>query len=397
MKSIQAYIILFIILGFFSCIEEFDPKTEDEFTSLLVVEATITNQLINQKVLVSRAYKLEDEGPFPEINAEVSVIGSDNISYLFEEFEPGIYQSVDVFAAQPNVDYRLNIMTTNGLSYTSELMRLTSEVGIDDVYFERGPNENDEDGVLVKVDSYDPTGNSRYYRYTFEQTFKIIAPFYSPLELVFDGETPPLGFGLIPKEEQQQICYRTELSNTIIIENTNLLGEDRISGFPAHFLGSNNYKISHRYSILLTQYIQSLQGHEYYKSLKELSESESILSETQPGFINGNVFSTSNENERVIGFFEVSAADSRRIYFNYADLYPGENLPPYIISCNPFAPLEFSMGGGSPLLNALERGNVYFEPNGDQIEGEGAFDLVQPACGNCTVLGSNMPPDFWVE
>jgi len=398
MKAIQTYSIVLFLLSFLSCIEEIDVKTEDEFTSSLVIEAIITNQEINQKILLSRAYLLEDSGPFPESNAQVSITDSNNNNYQFEETEPGLYESSSIFAAEPNLEYKLNIITSNGRVYSSDNMVLTQQTTIDDLYFERGFNENNDEGVLVKVDSYDPTGNSEFYRFTYEETFKIIAPLYSPLELVvIDPNSIPVQFALEVKEEQQQVCFRTDLSNNIVIGSTSLIDEDRLSGFRVRFVSRDNYSISHRYSILVTQYVQSLQGHEFYKSLKELSENESILSETQPGFISGNVFSVSDADEKVIGFFEVSSADSRRIYFNYEDLFPGEDLPPYIISCTLFSPELINPAGSSPLLDAVNSGNMYYAPNDDQMESEGPYDLTQPACGNCTVLGNNVPPDFWVE
>jgi hypothetical protein len=57
--------------------------------------------------------------------------------------------------------------------------------------------------------------------------------------------------------------------------------------------------------------------------LKELSGSDGILSQNQPGFFFGNIKSVENPNEKVIGYFEVSSVSSQRIFFNYEDVFPG--------------------------------------------------------------------------
>ena len=168
----------------------------------------------------------------------------------------------------------------------------------------------------------------------------------------------------------------------------------------------NNYIISHRYSILVKQYVQTSEAHQFYKSLKELSSSESLFSQTQPGFLVGNVFSESDSSEKVLGFFEVSSVSSKRVYFNYKDLFPGEILPPYYINCTYFfspALITRDMLTGiiteSPLQDAIKRGEQFLEEN--LLDGElviGApYEMVLPPCGDCTVLGSNVVPDFWVE
>ena len=384
MKKRITYIVVSCFLLVFSCIEEIDLKTEVEFESAIVIEATITNEIKTQIIFLSRAYLLEEQGPSPESNAQVNVIGANGTSYQFQETESGRYASTIQFAAEPNTEYQLEITTSDGMFYGSSKEVLTNVTQIDDLYIERGFNENGKEGVSVYLDSFDPIGNSEYYRYAYEETYKIVAPSYHPMDLT-------LGLELVPKPEQQQICYNTVLSNSIILENTNKFEEDRIDQFSVRFLGRDNYIISHRYSILVKQYIQSSKAHEYYRSLKEISSDSGVLSGNQPGFLLGNIVSINNDKEKTIGFFEVSSVDERRVYFNYADIFPDEQLPPYIVSCNAFSP---SIDG---VISTLEQGFKFFGFNDAPMEGDGPYLFVAPPCGNCTVLGNNYPPDFWEE
>ncbi|NND51403.1 MAG: DUF4249 domain-containing protein [Flavobacteriaceae bacterium] len=411
-----------LLLISFGCIEEIDLQSEVDFESVLVIEATITNELKPQEILLSRSFPLEADGPSPEANASVRIVGDDNSINAFQEIEAGLYRSLNAFAAQPNVNYSLEVTTANGRMYGSDPKVLTAATQIDNLYAERDFNENDEEGVSIYLDTFDPTGNSKYYRFEYEETYKVIAPYYSPFELIIVNEDFPyqpqvlsglseteiIEFFILKqlREEQEQICYGSDRSNEIIVENSLQFDEDRLDGFRVRFISRDNYILSHRYSILVSQYVQSEEAHIFYKTLTALSDSETIFSQSQPGFLNGNVFSVSNPSENVVGFFEVSSVDRERLFFNYSDLYPGEDLPPYYIDCD----VIFSPGlyvsdpltgiiGYSPIQDAVRDGDQYWEDN--LVDGElnvlSPYQMVFPPCGDCTVLGSNVIPDFWED
>jgi hypothetical protein len=124
-----------------------------------------------------------------------------------------------------------------------------------------------------------------------------------------------------------------------------------------------------------------------------------VFSETQSGFLQGNVFSKNDATQKVIGFFEVTSFDSKRVFFNYADLFVDEDLPLYYVVCDDFFkpdiltvdPLS-GIWTGSPLVQAINEGFQYFDNEGDP-----PYRLVLNVCGDCTNLGSNEIPDFWID
>ena len=404
---------IIILMTSISCVDEIPLETES-FESVLVVEATITDEDIQQEILLSRSYML-DSIPVKESGATVVVTDDASNSYAFTETEPGNYRSQTAFAAQPNRNYKLSISTSDGNQYSSTEMQLTQPTSIDNLYVERDFNENGIEGVSVYVDSDDPTENSKFYRHEYEETYKIIAPLYSPIEMISNGVEFPILVADQPnlsstqelidflvttqlRPEQQQICYNTIKSNTIITINTNDLLEDRLDKYRIRFIGRDNSEIMYRYSILVRQYVQSLEAHTFYETLKTQSLSENVFSETQPGFLVGNVFPQSNINKKVIGFFEVTSVDAKRIFYNYSDLFLGEELPPYYITCdNFFEPviLTKDLAGnwtGSPLVQALNDGFQYYDN-----QGELPYRLVLNVCGDCTNIGDNTVPDFWED
>ena len=352
------------------------------------------------EIQLSRTFRLKEDGPNPETNAEVRIIDDTGNEYSFEEIEPGRYISSSSFAARQERSYALEVMTSDGRSYGSEPTLLTPSANIDDLYAARETNQNNEDGMVFFVDASGADGQARYYRYEYEETYKIVAPRWVSVDAVVVNEqsSPPI-IEIENKTEEQRVCYNTVGSNSIIIADTKDFGNDRLTRFQVRFIRSDNYIISHRYSLLLKQFVQSRDAYVYYETLNEFSSrSESLFSQTQPGFFSGNVFSTDNSEEKVLGFFEVSSVSSKRLFFNYGDFYPGEPLPPYEADCSEeFNPDLFplSPGGPSPLVQAIDNLRLKYVGAGENMDRP--YVLVARPCGDCTALGSNIVPDFWEE
>lgn len=389
LKKRSCFLVVIVIPVLFSgCIEPFEAKFED-FESVIVVEATITNKLGQQRIFLTRTFEFDDDGPSPESNANVRVEGGGNV-FVFQESTPGVYLSTQTFAAEPNVDYQLLIETQNGKSYSSEQMTLTQATRIDDLRAERIFNDLGEDGVAILVDSFDPTGNSANYLYQYEETYKVIAPDWAPLDYVIQNLDGTEILELLPRSLDEQTCYRTVVSSSIILANTSNLSEDRISDYMVRFIDSNNYILSHRYSILLKQFVLSNAAYTFYERLNLFSENESLFSENQPGFLEGNILSE-DSREKVLGFFSISSVSEERIFFDYEDFFPDERLPEYVDPCRP-------SGINAGLLEQV-RANVvkYFGIIEDNVTGEVKNAVVPRVCGDCTVLGSSEIPEFWIE
>ncbi len=397
-KELRLILLLFIVIFTNSCVESFDIKTIS-FESALVVEATISDEIKYHKINLSRTFELEEKGPLTESNAAVKIVDDLQNIYNFHEIIPGKYVSKEEFGAVGNRNYQLKIVTNEGKTYSSKLTQLTNTSQIGKVYAKKS---EDEDGVNIFVDSYNPNGNSRYYRYEYEETYKIIASNWSLQDLVVVSKDSLL-FDFILRDENTRICYNTIYSKGIIQTETNNLVDDRITKFPVRYISSDNFIIAHRYSMLLKQYVQSQEAYTFYKTLDDLSDSESLFSQNQPGFISGNVLSEDNSNEKVIGFFEVSSVSTKRIFFNPNDLdlivpYPR----PYPVPCHLTAP-ELIPRFGNSLFYYLESGSLLFyarngpgAPPLDPPTG-GPYIMTESACGDCTTIGTNIMPDFWVE
>ncbi|AXB56297.1 DUF4249 domain-containing protein [Flavobacterium fluviale] len=392
-KNKPILLLLFSIL-LSSCAENYALQS-DTYEEALVVEATITNELKTHEIKISKTARLEDTGVQNETGATVVVKDNLGTVYPFRE-QDGVYVSENPFQATPNTIYTLEIRTKDGKVYESSNETLTTENPILDVVPAVVTDSKEGRGVQIRVTNYDPSNTSKYYRYEYDETYKIIAPVYRQEKLVVKPE--PRTVGLEPNDPNTRICYSTKSSNEIILTSTTDLQEDRVN-FPVRFISDQNYIISHRYSILVKQYVQSLESYTFRRTMKEISSSGSVLSPKQPGFINGNIKCISHTDQKAIGFFEVSSFSSKRMFFNYADLFPGEMLPPYYTDCTE-EEYKFCFGLSMPIPC---RGNVLIDRlNSNTISYkyniEGAFYYMVPVeCGDCTSFSSNQIPSFWTN
>ena len=207
-----------------------------------------------------------------------------------------------------------------------------------------------------------------------------------------------MAVGIVNRDpnREERTCYATDNSIRIILTKTSGAGEDRVTDFDVRFLNKDNFIISHRYSILVKQYVLSQQAYTFYEKLQDFSGSESLFSQSQPGFINGNIFVDDDSDERVVGIFEVSSISEKRAFFNYADLFPDEDLPPFIDECRP---ANYDVGGTLSVFEFVKSNRVSYTNNvANPVTGALEEYIVVPrVCGDCTVLGSAMVPDFWQE
>ena len=218
-------LLLAAMLALYGCVEPYSAE-EIDFEDILVIEATITDQEKQQQIFLSRTFELEIDSIIPEQGAMVQVIGGEE-EFNFSEAAPGVYLSNRVFAAVPDTDYRLLITTTGGSTYASDTVVLPQVTQIDDLTAARVVTDDGNEGMGIFVESYDPTGNSRNYRYEYEETYKIVAPDWTPRDLVLPSEGS-CQVELVNDEWSVRECFMTNVSNSIIQYSTSDLTEDRV-------------------------------------------------------------------------------------------------------------------------------------------------------------------------
>jgi hypothetical protein len=393
MKIKSLYNFLFLLLFSYSinsCTEPYTLAT-NTYEEALVVEATITNELKTQEIRLTKPSRFEDTQTEIESGAEVYVTDNAGTRYDFEE-ESGIYKSMTEFQAKPEKEYRLNITTKDGRSFESATEKLSTINPMQSVTAALETKDNQR-GFSIRVNSFDPTNQSKYYRYEYEETYKIITPRWSSIKATLDGHG---GVVFSPNRNDIKVCYSSAKNIDLLLTSTTALNEDRVD-YQIRFISDQNYIISHRYSILVTQYVENLASYTYYKTLDKISKSGTLVSPIQPGILNGNIMSSNNTDDKIIGYFDVASVSTERIYFNYADLLLGEPLPPYYTDCEDFC---FNLDGVTPCTHSpsyhddLENGAITFLKDDYDLK---YYFWVYAPCGDCTTFSSNIKPPFWID
>lgn len=381
LKYKKRFFIVIPLMVILSCIEEI-PLESDGFEEALVIEGTVTNEVKHHEIRLSKVFAIDSTGPKPLTGANVSLSG--NKEYVFEEAEPGVYISLDSFAAQPAIEYELNILVNNK-EYKSQSMQLPGNSKIGKLQANR-IDYGGENGVAITLNNQNIDQTANYYRYEYVETFKFNSNYKKVKDLIIVNEEPIE----VPKQKEEYTCYQTNKSQEIILANTNSLSEDVVNNLLIKFISSDSPILSNRYSILVKQYVISREAYTYYEILEELSGLENVFTQSQPGFFAGNISNINKPEEKVIGYFDISSVSTKRVYFNYEDFYDANSIKPRFVS---FAQCEVTTPSTSTLIAQLEQGIVRWSG----VTPTGAFMVVPTRCVDCTVFGSNKKPEFWED
>ena len=389
MNRTKTYYIVWMLIPFFvlSCTEPFNLKSID-FEDALIIEAIITDEVKYQEIKLSRTFSLEEFTPSAESNAEVTITDNSQNIYKFEESSSGTYTSTTQFGASANEDYILSVTTKNGKSYKSNPTQLPDVVPINNLYASRKVSEDTgNENMSIVIDGFDPLSISKYFRYEYEETYEIIAPAW--IYACIPSDLPPPPPEVCAESLEMKTCYNTITSDSIIQINTSTFKDNIPSAFEIRKISRNNPIIRTRYSILVKQYAQSLEAFTFYKVLNKFSSSDNVFSQNQPGFFSGNLYAIDDQNEQVVGYFDISSVSSKRIFFNFSDFFPNEELPPYFVDCNSFVIDDINV-----FNEKIESGEVV--PFGDPLPGE-LQAIINTACVDCRILGTSTKPQFWID
>ena len=216
-------ILLCMTLG---CIEEIEIDTslqvDIDIEQVLIVEATITDELKDQEILLSRGSSFANDSTIIyERNAIVNITDNAGSVFNFQDQGGGRYVSAQPFAARNGGSYTLSITTEKGEKFVSDQVQSAGVSVMNDLYARRIVNDEGEEGMAIYVDSSNPNGDFNNYRYTYEETYKIIAPNWTAsefeiirdqTEFIFDEngdvvETLYPDVRLIPRAQEERVCY----------------------------------------------------------------------------------------------------------------------------------------------------------------------------------------------
>lgn len=371
-----------ITLGLFGCIAPYEPEIKKETFNILVVDGHIntTDDLV--MVRLSRAVPLDAVSPpSEEINSTVMIEDEDGTAYTLGGIGSGYY-----FANNLGLDdtkkYRLHLFAGTDDEYVSDFIELLSSPPIDSVVWKQ-----DNGGIAFYVNTHDPQAKSRYYEWTYNETWEYISSFFSTYKMV-DGAAYPR-----PYDESIYRCWSSEQSTDILVGTTERLSEDVVRDFPVAFVPGESSKLNVRYSLEVTQRVLSKEEFDFKDLLEKTTESLGGLFDPMPSQVIGNIRSTDpNSNSPVLGYFSGGAVSKQRIFIQFNDL-PNEirsTYRPRICTDMDVSSIPVSS------LHAISNSVLLIDPI--YVEGQGvvAYTTAPDRCIDCRWFGGTTnKPDYW--
>ena len=128
MKKLIIYITV-LSFGLSSCKKIIDVDT-DNAEAQIVIEGKITDQLVDQEIIISKSVGYNESGIYPKVSgATVKVTDDRGSSYTFREKTPGVY--VQAMRGISGNTYKLNV-SINGKTYMAS-SKMPNRVKLDSI------------------------------------------------------------------------------------------------------------------------------------------------------------------------------------------------------------------------------------------------------------------------
>jgi hypothetical protein len=116
------------------------------------------------------------------------------------------------------------------------------------------------------------------------------------------------------------VCWDHSISTKVLVTATSKNSQDVVSDFPLAFIPKGSKKVSRLYSILVQQRALDENAYNYWLNLQKTTENLGGLFDPLPSAVTGNIRSTSNSREPVLGYFAGGEVQEKRLYINHEEL-----------------------------------------------------------------------------
>jgi hypothetical protein len=394
------FVLLMLQIALLGCKKPYQPPVTLAPTNYLVVEGTINsnnNSTDSTIFKLSRTVNLKSNTSTinPELHAQITIEGEQGYTFTLKENGKGYYVAGSL-GLDTTKKYRVRIKTADSKIYLSNFEPVVYAPPIDSIGFTAS-----ESGIQLYVNTHNPLDNTRYYRWDFAETWKIVT--------LYTSEYVTNGYTLLPRTPAQDVhtCWASDVSTGIMLGSSIKLTHDVIYHGLLTPIASNSEKLSVRYSILVKQYGLTADAFSFWDQLRKNTETLGSIFDTQPSATSGNIHCISNPAEQVFGYVGTSNIQTKRVYINRmalpadyrTDIYNtcafhGKDtvldfqIKPYMYTPNDLIPVS------SPYI-PLTKELISLPPD-YSVPIPGYF-ATKKECGDCTTRGTVNKPAFWVD
>ena len=399
---------MFFVITLCTCIDPYSPEIKG-YDSLLVVEGQITDDNSSYQIKLSRTIQKENMIPEKVSDAVASITDNSGGTYYLINFGGGIYKTDSTkFIGKVGSIYTLHIKTRDGNEYRSEPCQMLPVPLIDSIYYEKyeefASNQSEsQTGIRIYLDSKPGDGINNYFRWEYIETWKFMLPQIKRFDYI-NEET------IVTIPHVNEFCWKTIKSGEILTKSV-LSGQTNfIQKEPLVFIASDkSNRLTIQYSILVKQYSVSKKEFDFWNNLKQVNESGGDIFDSQPYPVISNISNINNSDEKVLGYFQVSAVSQKRKDITFMELTKLD-LPLFNYGCSRIEtePADYCKNGGfgcvPPTWDQLYQmwtyaGYVFVEPIFFNPITRTLRKLVfsEVFCSDCALTGTYVKPDFWID
>lgn len=288
-----------------SCIEPFSPPEVTNPGTYLVVDGFLNVSGDTSKVILSHTQAVNDGKQFEmEAGATIMAEAENGESYAFQDEGNGSYK-LPPTTFNPDAKYRLRIKRFDGREYESDYVVVSKTPPIDSISYRVDAGRN---AMIIYVNTHDPSNQTRFYRWNFEETYEYRMPYYSSLTRDYTTKQ------IVPRTDNVNVCWRTLASRDIKLGSTIKLSQDIIRELPINIVDIASNKLYFGYTILLKQYGLTREAFEYWTDLAKTTQGTGSLFDPQPSQVTGNIHAKADAKELVFGYFSAAQEQKKRIF-----------------------------------------------------------------------------------
>ncbi len=313
----RLYYLLFSCLCLaIACIDPFELTIEDGETEFLVVDGTFTpdkrphtlNMYYTNSQIVRRRRPLE--------GAMAYLVSEDGLREAYKDLGEGNYELAGAeIQGQVGRTYFLEIDLPNGQQYRSQPAAIPRKIQGDSAYARVGFIEDllitgaiDRQAFIeIFVDSPPPT-NGQDYWLKWE-----VSTLYSfpELDLCDPFSAPPICY--VPGNNDLQ---------AVTILNGERFGNARLEGLKVNQkrLVPSDFEYRGRHYFLVNQQSMNKEAFDYWDKINRIANQTGSIFDAPPAGIQGNLYNVNNEEEMVLGYFELVNTDSLRAFVTAGQL-----------------------------------------------------------------------------
>lgn len=311
----KRYILYILFVFFTGCISSYNLE-HDTNELLLVVDGKITQENTQYELTLRRSTATGSTDFNAVSGARVSLF--DNQGNREEYYETGYGKYMlegNVVTRIPGKSYFIEIILPDQKTYRSRPQTMPEIMKPDKLYFKLEEIEelSDLENTIIKryVNLYLNTpvfkgDQNLHFIWRSDHAYSFAELQCHPLK------TPVT-------------CYITRKLNSdeIKIFSSENLDGGHLEDFRVGSIAVlPNWEFFEKHFFNVAQHSITKEAYDYWETVKKVAQSTGSIFDTPPGPINGNIYNIDDPDERVLGFFEVSAVDTIRTYTYAADLEP---------------------------------------------------------------------------